>query len=422
MKITIKQPYAYSQIGRKDNQEDAVYPLIGQATTAQRCFVLCDGVGGSAHGEIASRTTCDVIGANFDDLLKQKLVATPDDMQQATTLAYDKLNKVATSDDPNSMATTLTCICIHDEGVLIGHMGDSRIYQVRPGQGIMYQSTDHSLINALLMAGELTPEEAEVFPRKNVITKALQPHTDKRYKTEVHQLTDIQTGDYFFLCCDGVLEQLTNDRLVEILSMPVSDKEKIQYLEAESTDKTKDNYTAYLVPIDTVEGKSTLLEETEEALAVSLDEEVSETRNNFNGKTSNAGRNLTPAKKQVLPKKEEKKSYPVEIGFKLSMSKTALYVIGIVLLLVAGYFLYQTLVNEKPKQFEKSEDLKEIIENPSKKETFAKKETDEEETTTKGPAKVMASEKVVDEESKSKETSVTNKQNAEQTEESVTKE
>lgn len=261
MKITIRKPLGYSQIGRKDQQEDAVWPLFSDVTEDNRCIVLCDGVGGSEHGEIASQTSSKVIGEYLTDIIAKTDYVCDEDMQNAVNLAYDELERIDADNADSgkvSMATTLTCVCIHQDGILAAHMGDSRIYHVRPSQGLFYQSADHSLVNALLQAGELTVEEAKVFPRKNVITKAIQPHGKKRFKAEVHQLTDIQSGDYIFLCCDGVLEQLTNERLVEILSMDCSDKEKITLLEAESTDRTRDNYTAYLIPIEKVKGVSSI--------------------------------------------------------------------------------------------------------------------------------------------------------------------
>lgn len=266
MKITIRKPLGYSQIGRKDQQEDAVWPSFADVSANNPCIVLCDGVGGSEHGEVASQTTSKVIGEYLTQAIKEKHTVNETDMQNAVTLAYDELEKIDTEtpkDGSVSMATTLTCVCLYGDGVMAAHMGDSRIYHVRPGQGLLYQSADHSLVNALLQAGELTVEEAKTFPRKNVITKAIQPHAQKRFKAEVHLLTDIQSGDYLFLCCDGVLEQLSNERLVEVLSMHCSDEDKIKLLEAESTDRTKDNYTAYLIPIDTVEGVSSIVVEDE---------------------------------------------------------------------------------------------------------------------------------------------------------------
>ena len=268
MKISIRKPIGYSQIGRKDQQEDAVWPLFSEVSSNNPCIVLCDGVGGSEPGEIASQTSSKVIGEYLTKILKDNHAVSDADLHEAVNLAYDELEKIdteASDEGAVSMATTLTCVCIHNDGILAAHMGDSRIYHVRPGQGLLYQSADHSLVNTLLQAGEITLEEAKNFPRKNVITKAIQPHGKKRFKAEVQHLTDIQTGDYIFLCCDGVLEQLTNERLVEILSMKCSDKEKLVLLEAESTDKTKDNYTAYLIPIDKVYGVSTIEHEEEVA-------------------------------------------------------------------------------------------------------------------------------------------------------------
>ena len=90
-------------------------------------------------------------------------------------------------------------------------------------------------------------------------------------------MTDVKGGDYIFLCSDGVLEQLTNIRIVEILSMDCSDKEKLRLLESESTDKTKDNYTAYLIPIDKVLGVS-LIEQEEEVSAVVIETATSISR------------------------------------------------------------------------------------------------------------------------------------------------
>lgn len=105
----------------------------------------------------------------------------------------------------------------------------------------------------MLRAGELTGEEAVNFPQKNVITRAMQPNLERRHKADVFSFSDIQKGDYFFLCCDGVLEQLTNDKLCEILSdKKTSDKEKLASIKHVCDGNTKDNYTCFLIPIDDV--------------------------------------------------------------------------------------------------------------------------------------------------------------------------
>lgn len=259
MKLTIRKPIGYSHIGRKSRQEDAVWPEFESVTAESRCVVLCDGVGGSEHGDVASKNSSKVIGEYLSSVVAKVGYVSSNDVQDAVNLAYDELERIDEGGSDGgrvSMATTLTCVCLHKDGVLAAHMGDSRIYHVRPNRGVLYQSDDHSLVNALLKAGELTPEQAKTFPRKNVITKVIQPHGERRLKAECHLLTDVASGDYIFLCCDGVLEQLTNERLVEVLSMQCSDEEKLRLLEIESIDKTRDNYTAYLIPIDDVEAES----------------------------------------------------------------------------------------------------------------------------------------------------------------------
>lgn len=254
MQFILRQPLGYSYIGRKEDQEDAVWPAFEKASAQGRVFVLCDGVGGSDQGEVASQNASRVIGETLTDILMTKPVLDASDVQLAIDNAYEYLESIDKGDGSRcTMATTLTVVCLHENGVLAAHMGDSRIYLIRPATGMMYQSSDHSLVNMLVQAGELTPEEAKTFPRKNVITKAIQPHAE-HFKAEVHNLTDIQSGDYLFLCSDGVLEQVSNDRLVEILALDLPDREKIALLEKESKDKTRDNYTAYLIPIQEVTG------------------------------------------------------------------------------------------------------------------------------------------------------------------------
>ena len=253
MVIRIRQPLSYSRMGKRDNQEDCIYPPEGQASSRNRFFILCDGMGGHNNGEVASNIVCETLGKFFESQPLEKGFLTDDLFKQGLSEAYDALDK---QDDGafRKMGTTLTFIYLHRGGCVAAHLGDSRIYHVRPGKGLAYQSADHTLVNDLLKIGEITPEEAINHPQKNIITRAMQPHLEQRYRAEIHQLTDIQPGDYFFLCSDGVLEQLTNEQLVAVLSdATLSDGQKIKALEEISLNKTKDNFSAYLIPVAQVE-------------------------------------------------------------------------------------------------------------------------------------------------------------------------
>ena len=252
MKIIIRQPLCFSEIGRKDNQEDCIYPSAKDVNAQNRFFILCDGMGGHENGEVASATVCEALGKYFNSNIPEDGVMTPDLFKQALEYAYNELDKKDTG-GLKKMGTTMTCLYLHKKGYLVAHIGDSRIYHIRPNTGIVYQSSDHSLVNDLLRAGELTEEEALNFPQKNVITRVMQPNLERRHKADVFSFSDIKKGDYFFLCCDGVLEQLTNDCLCEILSdKKLNDSQKLDAIKQVCDGKTKDNYTCYLIPVDDV--------------------------------------------------------------------------------------------------------------------------------------------------------------------------
>ncbi len=279
MKITIRQPKSFSEIGRKDNQEDFLWPNPATVTKENRVFVMCDGVGGQDSGEVASETAATALGTYLTEHQSEDGIVTKADFEKALSYAYDEMDKVDTG-ATRKMGTTMTCLVLHRGGALVAHIGDSRIYHVRPSlaskegrTGIIYQSADHSLVNDLLRAGEITEEEAVNFPQKNVITRAMQPHLERRYKADIYEINDVESGDYFFLCCDGVLEQLTNDRLGEILADETLDDEgKIAAIKVVCDGNTRDNYTCWLVPIDKVEREESDAEHEEE-IAVIVEEE-----------------------------------------------------------------------------------------------------------------------------------------------------
>ena len=263
MIIKIRQPQFFSEIGHKGNQEDYLWPNPSDVSEGQRIFLMCDGVGGHEKGEVASETAATAIGTYITAHFPVDGIMTKDMFNEALTYAYGELDKVDNG-AALKMGTTMTCLTLHRGGVMLAHIGDSRIYHIRPSlagkgrSGIIYQTTDHSLVNDLLRLGEISEEEAADFPQKNIITRAMQPNLDRPYKADIYNTDDICAGDYFFLCSDGVLEQLTNDSLGEILAtVALSDSEKIGAIKAICDNRTRDNYTCWLIPVDEVETEPT---------------------------------------------------------------------------------------------------------------------------------------------------------------------
>ena len=251
MKLGI--PYALNEVGGRSNQEDSIFPIKGEADASTRLFMVCDGMGGHENGEVASGLVCSTFGARLANIDHEAF--TVDMFNDTLSAAYDALDR----EDPNpesqrKMGTTMTFLHLNDREVVVAHMGDSRAYHVRPSEHepILYQSSDHSLVNELVRAEIITPEEALTHPRRNVITRAMQPRLESRHKADVRVFGDVKAGDYFFLCSDGVLESVSNDALVEILRRNVSDAEKIEAIRVMCQASSRDNFSAYLVPI--VEG------------------------------------------------------------------------------------------------------------------------------------------------------------------------
>lgn len=311
---------SFSEIGRKDNQEDFLYPYPESVRADQRFFILCDGMGGHEHGEVASQTVAEAMGKYLEKTDLSKV--TTDDFNAALAYAYDCLDEKDTDEDGGKkMGTTMTCVIFYDGGALVAHIGDSRVYHINPKTGIRHVTSDHSLVNDLLKSGNLTEEEAKNYPHKNIITRAMQPHQERRAKAEISLITDIEPGDYFFMCCDGVLEQLTNDRLCEILaSKEMTHQKKLLTIHEECAGKTKDNYTCWLIPISNVEKDETDIIEDEEDVIQAVSDESDD---------SQAEKELSVSEES---EEEEKSEPPTKNSWVSRLNKSVIF--GIVLLII----------------------------------------------------------------------------------------
>lgn len=264
MKIKINQPFALNEVGGRDNNEDSVFPPKGKATDANRFFLVCDGIGGHQGGEIASQSVCK----SFSELLRENNETFDEDIfDRALSFAYEQLDEKDTDGGTGDkkMGTTLTFLYLHNKGAFMAHIGDSRIYQLRKEEAgtakVLYKSQDHSLVNDLLRAGVINEEEAETHPKKNIITRAIQPHQEKRSQAEIYRTEDIEAGDYFFMCTDGILEQVNDKMLCDIIASDKTDEEKIRAVYDACRENSKDNFSAYLIPVESVSGEVLLAKE-----------------------------------------------------------------------------------------------------------------------------------------------------------------
>ena len=253
MKITITQPYGFTQIGGRKIQQDAMAPSVADAGTAY--FVVCDGVGGVERGEVASCLVSECVERLMTSIgFSQGCSLGVADVERMLHTVYGEL--YANRSISRNMATTLALMAITDAGMLIAHVGDSPAFQVRRGEGIVFRTADHSLVAELLRSGAIGEYEAASHPQRNIITRSLSvPLPGKRLsQATVDIIRDVRPGDVFMLCTDGVNGYLSGDYIGKLLSSArLSLREKCDMLKSQ-TAGSHDNNTAWLVEVDRVEG------------------------------------------------------------------------------------------------------------------------------------------------------------------------
>lgn len=251
MKYKFYRPQAIYEIGQRDNQEDYILPEAGKESPSTRCFILCDGMGGHEKGEVASKTIASALYAFIGKHTDNNSVMTDDILQEGIQKAWQQLNEKYSGGE-KKMGTTLCVLYFHRGGCTALHIGDSRIYHVRPSaQQIIFRSRDHSLVTDLFAAGELTYEQMLTSPQKNIITKALMAGQEEMPSPSIVHIADIRPGDYFYLCSDGMMEQMSDDDLLHILCAQGTDEKKRQQLLAASMENT-DNHSAHLIHVEQV--------------------------------------------------------------------------------------------------------------------------------------------------------------------------
>ena len=265
--IKITTPLCFSKIGQRQNPEDSIYPSEGEATSSCRVLMVCDGMGGHEKGEVASQTVANVMGSRLSSLDLCSMETMKEHFLSALQEAQQELDRLDDGTSEKKMGTTLTFWSLCSDGILMAHIGDSRIYQLRPDKGVIFHTKDHSLVQELITAGEMTEEEAQHSKIKNVITRAVQPHEENPSRPTFDILTDIRPGDVFLLCSDGVTEKTDDKQLAHILLQESDLEQRLKRLEEHCAKaETRDNHSCYIVQIEEVDGRRYSKEEKQQSV------------------------------------------------------------------------------------------------------------------------------------------------------------
>src|SRR3954467_11502587 len=196
---------ARNDIGRRANNEDAVY-------ISSRVAAVADGVGGAAAGEVASHRIVDSLA-----LLDKSRLDIPLDAALENAIAWgnESIGFIASARPQLAgMSTTLTAVALSNENMyVVANIGDSRTYLLRDGR-LRQLSRDDSLVQDLIDAGHLTPEQARRHPARNVVMPALAGGPEPRATT---QLIKAHDGDRLLLCSDGLSDVIEHAALRDVL-------------------------------------------------------------------------------------------------------------------------------------------------------------------------------------------------------------
>ncbi|HKN93790.1 MAG TPA: Stp1/IreP family PP2C-type Ser/Thr phosphatase [Thermoleophilaceae bacterium] len=231
--LRVAEEAGLTDVGRqRQTNEDRFYE-------SPPVFAVADGMGGARSGEVASQIAVD----EFSE--QQAEDGSPEDRLAAIARAANrKIYELAQSNESHAgMGTTLTAAMVGENAISLGHVGDSRAYRFRDDK-LERLTQDHSLVEELMRMGRLSPEDAEVDPRRSIITRALGPEPTVEVETCTYPAKD---GDVYLLCSDGLTGMVSEERMAEILRARSSLRQAADELvKAANAGGGKDNITVVL--------------------------------------------------------------------------------------------------------------------------------------------------------------------------------
>jgi serine/threonine protein phosphatase PrpC len=201
---------------RKKNEDNFGYD------DSHGIYVVCDGMGGQAAGEVASQIGVDTVlehfrttpGAKADAVAADEDMALSEDLIDAIRAANDRIFQTAANKPNHSgMGSTVVAVLVRNDRGHIAHVGDSRVYLVR-GNDIRQLTQDHSLVMEQVRRGLLTREEAENSRMQNIITRAL--GTEKTVRVDQQDL-DLAPGDILLLTSDGLTRHIKDPQILTLI-------------------------------------------------------------------------------------------------------------------------------------------------------------------------------------------------------------
>ena len=247
---------------RSENQD------FGMCTTAReeldshpggRLLIVADGMGGHRGGATASRLAAETVKAQF---LGSETTDIPTALRDSLIRANARIYAEAQANpELRGMGTTTSVLAVRGEQGWLAHVGDSRIYLVRNGE-IEQLTDDHSLVATMVREGLLTSAEAETHPRRNVLQRSM--GVAEEVEVDLRGPFELQPGDTFILCSDGLHGLVKEPELKEIAAKPI-EAAADEFLRKALERGAPDNVTVIVARVEETDGSEpTLIERLDE--------------------------------------------------------------------------------------------------------------------------------------------------------------
>jgi len=236
---------------RKGNEDSVLVNL------EQNLFVVADGMGGHAAGEVASKVAVEAINeficltAGDAEItwpfgLEDNVSYDGNRIKTAIRYAHRKvLDATKERSEYEGMATTVAAVLVDGDTANLAHVGDSRIYRYRDSV-LELLTSDHSWVNEQIQSGIITSDQARNHPLRNVVTRALGGKADLQVDL---QPSKVKPGDILLLCSDGLTSMVHDERIAEVFSEAAGELEKAArgLVDEANSQGGEDNITVVLI-------------------------------------------------------------------------------------------------------------------------------------------------------------------------------
>ena len=234
--------FAATDVGKvREVNQDCVFSSTGPVGCLPNLFIVADGMGGHKAGDIASRLTVDSVVDKLSKVNSKDYISVITD----TIIKVNKeiIDKAAESQDYAGMGTTLVVATVFDNILKVANVGDSRLYVI--GEDIIQITRDHSLVEEMVINGQLDRADARVDKRKNIITRAI--GGESKVEAEMFSV-ELKPEDKILMCSDGLSNMVDDAEILEIINRePDIEKAARMLIDAANENGGKDNISVVIV-------------------------------------------------------------------------------------------------------------------------------------------------------------------------------